>query len=747
MDKVSMLPDTPIERVEDDLLGRDQFAENLASLILNAPQGSTLRLGVYGGWGEGKTSVLRVMRSILKSKGIICVWIAPSLATSKTEVAAAITRELARELDIDLHNLESAQRLARFFGRARSAAEIDPKIRLVDALFAPGLEKLLGGRIARAEERFSREVEQRINGKKLVVFVDDLDRLSPELVPTILLTLREALDFPNCFYVLGLAPDIVETGLSSLNIAWGEPRQFLEKIVELPQYLPKVSHDTWLAYGAKLIENARAAINVAALADIASYLPTNPRRLKLFIRYLASLSGHVARFGPDGLDLRLLYLAQLLRTEFPREVQSLLDDEKTLNEMGYAGLSEIVQRKSRMSNEQVSERPEDKHVDSDHPDRNRFLSLCQGLRERGGLGVGSIGLRRVLEIPDALPLVTYYEAVVQANVWLEEPDQEKRSTKLRSVLSTLASHNLETLREAWSRLIEVREGHLAGVIEFDLESDMVSGLSEGFGLADMIEAFAQSEFGFTSGYLALEQWKQLRSHAQRWAHFTKHPEHERLRAREIRLVEKTFGLLSPNDRAELLPLLRPERMVDPSPGSAFVEMIDRLQTASREAAIDLAIGRFELPDGLEILWGGNRARLYEMLLVNPSSPVFTDPDSYSRLLAIAEEAPRSAAIQKNFLTFFRQLAYGATEGGSFSMDDCRRILSDEGLMRTIWNAAVARPLNPRVVGSLRKHRMRLAPTIVSIDTMQLPSWWLMFEAVGYWKDDSSESVLGDDGDV
>lgn len=332
-------------------------------------------------------------------------------------------------------------------------------------------------------------------------------------------------------------------------------------------------------------------------------------------------------------------------------------------------------------------------------------------------------------------------------MWLEEPDRATRIGNLSTWLSTLDSRSRATVREAWSRLIEVRERHLGGVIEFDFESDMVFGLSEGLELAEMVEAFANGELGFTSGKLGLKQWKELRTHIQRWAHFTKHPAHEGLRMREIALLEHTFGLLAPPDRAELLPTFRPEGMVDPSPGAAFVEMIARLQAASREVAVELSISRFEIPDGLDVLWGERRGRLYEMLLLDPDSPVFTDTDSYSRLRSIAETAPRSATVQKNFLTFFRQLAYGATDGGSFSSSDCQRLLANEELVRIMWNAAVAQPLNPRVAGSLRERRMRLAPTIVTPDAMQLPEWWLTFEEIGYWRDETHDSGQSEETDT
>lgn len=71
------LPDRPITDPTEDFLERDSFAENIAKLILHAPPQSSLRIGVYGGWGEGKTSVLKLIQYYLQKEGQVCVWLTP----------------------------------------------------------------------------------------------------------------------------------------------------------------------------------------------------------------------------------------------------------------------------------------------------------------------------------------------------------------------------------------------------------------------------------------------------------------------------------------------------------------------------------------------------------------------------------------------------------------------------------------------------------------------------------------------
>ena len=732
MHSASMLPDRPVSTRDEDSLGRADLAENLASLIANAPVGSTLRLGVYGGWGEGKTSVLHMMRTVLHSHGHTCIWIVPWLADSKEEIATQITQELARELKIDLTKLQSSEKAAKRVATARKVADADIRTKALDAVLGPALENIFGNRVDRAEQALTSEITKKLRDKKLIVFIDDLDRVRPDLVPGLLLTLREALDRPDFYYVLALAPEIVERGLTTIHAGWGEPRQFLEKIVELAWHLPQISESDRGQYIEGLAAAAGAAIDTSAMQDILSHLPANPRRIKLFIRYIASLSGHLRRFGPNELNLRLFYLAQLLKMEFPNEVRSLLQDPSVLKKIQYRGLNRYVSDRQRSTSGNENEnRPEEEYIDSDHPDRNRFLQLCEAIAQRGSLEWGGYELKDLLQIPEVMPLVTRQEAVTLSNDWLNATDPAGQTAVLETALFQTGTRGVDATRALWVKLLEVRDGHLGGVIEREFESEMVEGLEEGAKLLGLLQEFADGRCGFTTDVLQLEQWRELRGHVSKWAHFTRHPTHEKLRASESELLEHTFGMLAPSEKARLVSAFSPERLVDPVPGPAFIEVASRIQAAAQESAIEVAVSRFEMPDGLDIAWGDGKDEIVRTILLDPDSPLYTNAAYYERLREVAARAANDSAVQQNFLTFFRQLAYGAQNGGTFSMRDCERLLAQNDFLNVIWSAAVIRPLNPRVAGTLRRFRAFIGSHYASLDAMPLPVWWQRLEETGF----------------
>src|SRR5713101_4656245 len=102
----TVLPDRPIRSPEEDFLDRTSFAQNIADLILYAPPQASLRIGVYGGWGEGKTSVLELICRRLREAGQACAWLTPWSLSSREEVIEQLVRAIAAELEIDLEEFD-----------------------------------------------------------------------------------------------------------------------------------------------------------------------------------------------------------------------------------------------------------------------------------------------------------------------------------------------------------------------------------------------------------------------------------------------------------------------------------------------------------------------------------------------------------------------------------------------------------------------------------------------------------------
>jgi len=70
--------------------------------------------------------------------------------------------------------------------------------------------------------------------RRLVVFVDDLDRCLPEKAIQVLEALKLFLDVKGCIFVLGLDPEAIESAVRTRYQEEIKPREYLEKIIQVP---------------------------------------------------------------------------------------------------------------------------------------------------------------------------------------------------------------------------------------------------------------------------------------------------------------------------------------------------------------------------------------------------------------------------------------------------------------------------------------------------------------------------------
>jgi predicted KAP-like P-loop ATPase len=409
MNAVTRSPDDPIYSEEEDLLGRASFAEGLADLISGAPPDATLRIGVYGGWGEGKTSVLQMLQSRLAREGHCTVFLYAWASHSADELLERLLRSIARELKIP-SGLVYWSMVTSLLGPLRQgASSLDAKIKAADAVLGPAIEAVFGKLKRRSTASVLQRIKSKLGDKKLVVFVDDLDRVRPDLIPEILLTLREALNQPGYYYVLALAPEVVQGVLAAANEKWGASTEFLEKIVELPRHLPPITPAARNAFLTVHLE--RLGVNGSikeTLQEIRELLPQNPRQAKTFLRYIASLQRLTSRLAGDEINFVQFALCQLLRSEFPTEASRLLDDEGAMDDLALARFTPGSGWSSKAPKEH--DPPFLKHMPltSNSSRRERFEHLCLEIRRRGLIGGATI-LRSLFLMPDEPPVLTSKE--------------------------------------------------------------------------------------------------------------------------------------------------------------------------------------------------------------------------------------------------------------------------------------------------------------------------------------------------
>jgi predicted KAP-like P-loop ATPase len=226
--------DRPLTTPQEDVLNRAPFAHRIASVLQESPKGASLVIGVHGPWGDGKTTVLNFLRAELAaSPTTMPVDFNPWRFTDEAAMLAGFFRVLAGKIRATLSTkrevvagwIEMAGRYGSVMdGRAGKVAE------LAKAKARPDLEEL---------RRRLTEALAKAN-KRIVILVDDIDRLDRHETHTLFRLIKACADFPNICYVLAFDDTAVAQALGERYGGGDERagRAFLEKIIQVPLKLP-----------------------------------------------------------------------------------------------------------------------------------------------------------------------------------------------------------------------------------------------------------------------------------------------------------------------------------------------------------------------------------------------------------------------------------------------------------------------------------------------------------------------------
>lgn len=240
--------DEPATSQAEDAFNRWPFSKRLADTIaeFDATDGAPV-IGIYGKWGSGKTSVLNFLNVVLKDQyadKVILHPFNPWLFKDPETLLQRFFSELFKAME----------QSSKTFGERMGGV-----LRDYSGLFGlvPGFGA--GSKVAeQAGQALMKNVEQvrdevrammKTAEKKVVVLIDDLDRLDRDEVLQLLKVVRLTANFPNVIYLLAFDDEMVGRAISQKYATGGDAgRQFLEKIVQYPFTLPAVTQTRLLDF-------------------------------------------------------------------------------------------------------------------------------------------------------------------------------------------------------------------------------------------------------------------------------------------------------------------------------------------------------------------------------------------------------------------------------------------------------------------------------------------------------------------
>ena len=246
------LLDEPIERSEQDALSRKDFANSIANLMLSAPQGSCSQvIGLYGKWGEGKTSLKNMVLETYKAQcklPPLVVEFSPWTYTKPERLPFLFFCGIAHVFGLETNDEKAKKLETQFkqFGQILEIASLVPQLTLFSMWLKPVL-KFFKAKYADQTNDLSSTRKQIHNlmmaePRRLIVVIDDLDRITAEEVRRMIQLVKANGDFPNITYLLLCDRDYVGRALCTAVDGYTakDGCKYLEKIVNFGLDLPRI---------------------------------------------------------------------------------------------------------------------------------------------------------------------------------------------------------------------------------------------------------------------------------------------------------------------------------------------------------------------------------------------------------------------------------------------------------------------------------------------------------------------------
>lgn len=249
---VELSSDRPSTDPAQDLFGHAPFAKTLAKAIRGYRGSDGIVLALYGPWGSGKSTVLAYIEHELEhgpeAERPVVVSFNPWWFSGQENLAKAFLGQLQAVLPAKFKGFEKVGNLiAEFSGALGGVADLAGKshgIPFIGKVVEAGTKRLATKPkdVPALKKALSSVLLE--EKKRVLVVIDDIDRLAPEEVRQLFTVIKALADFPYVTYLLAFDREVAVTAISEQTGLPGD--RYIEKIIQVPFELPRVDHSTLL---------------------------------------------------------------------------------------------------------------------------------------------------------------------------------------------------------------------------------------------------------------------------------------------------------------------------------------------------------------------------------------------------------------------------------------------------------------------------------------------------------------------
>lgn len=721
--------DAPVFKSEDDHLHRWPLACQIYNVAANGPLDWSVRIGVYGEWGTGKTSALKFVAAMAEAGGHIPVWFDPWEFSNKVEMWRSYVKAVYKSVEAKLGKLEEGHAVRK----RELIAKVGGVLAKIAGLWADHATDLANDGLELVKQHLSSQTEDLanlrhvLNGKRVFVLVDDLDRTAAELVPEILFALKEVMDIPGFSFVCGFDPLVIGKILGETHKGFADGMKFLEKIIDYPVWLPLATPEGLMKIA--LADAARHCpfVPTEEVRQVIPFLPPNPRAVRQFIRFLSLLENQIERHYAYELRWPVILTSTVIKIRHPKLADRLLNDrqfwqELSMTEMMLERSNDHTKLKAQITSHiQKSEADQTVTLSQTEKDQIyhgiRLILSSLNLWTSSDLNMIS-GQMSITESPQAVTWKEFEECVKSCKTgplgerlktWIMKHAQAQRFRE-GDVANELSRAAIERYRSELHNADNAFKLHQKA-LHRQCARLLISMIEElALKTADLIPSLRSREWlplATIFGDLIPLANAISPVHAELW------PRTERL------LVN-----LAKNWPGELHLLHRGVRSVHPDRSGWVDSVEDRRVAQFLNKLLDERLAKV-VTAGLAENGFVERMTLrseetyeYQEIIIRPSSALWTT--FKSKVLKTLRKAKRNATVQDNAHAFLSWIEHLLRTRKSVGLASAEEILGNQEIITAIWNAATATPFAGRYAYRLRELPAKIKE--FGVDLI-IPTWW------------------------
>ena len=332
--------------------------ESLGKTITNIIKSSTpnFTLGIYGEWGIGKTTLMKAIEANLNEEflsknesTVLTIWFnAWKFERDLSSITHSLMKSMAFEMECHKIFKPVAEEIfsaIKIFDENTQSPELFQFIaQNTDELRKTMLEKsrhhamiqkesIYYNGISKIKNKIAQIRSDRGNDFRVVIFIDDLDRCSPDKTIELLESIKMLLEVEGFIFIVALSYDSVTRLITNVYNNTGiKGEDYLKKIIQLPITVPQWSGENFSdLISHKIAPNLNEEYSKFVLQNpeiLSQVANSNPRQLKRFINNVIIAFETFAKNEYSKITLDEIFLVKILKSEWPDFYREIIKNKE-----------------------------------------------------------------------------------------------------------------------------------------------------------------------------------------------------------------------------------------------------------------------------------------------------------------------------------------------------------------------------------------------------------------------------------